>query len=616
MKKPTTLLLTLMSLPTMAIADARPTSALDASDPEAIRQAPEGDFGPGALAAYRAKNGMVTSSCAHATMAGLEILRAGGNAFDAAVAVQLALTVSEPYASGIGGGFLALGHLAGGGGVIALDAREEAPESFGVEGFMDEGGRVLPFRERATGAMAAGVPGTVAGLAWLLENHGTMTLAEVSGPAIRLARHGFIVSEVFAANLATHWGRLGSFEETRRVFSRDDGSPLQAGDRHLNPDLAETLETLAAKGVDWFYRGELAGEITTAVANCPVRPGTLRAGDLANYRPVRREPVRVPFRGHEVVGMNLPSSGGVTLGLMLNLVEATGYADLTAGSPEAIQRLIDIQNLAFADRNRYLGDADFVAVPVAPLLDKSYAANRATMLRDDRALPTPVAHGTPPGWEDAGTNGAAPDEGESTTHFVVVDRHHNIACVTSTIEQHFGCGIVVPGRGFLLNNELTDFSAEAADESGAPSPNLPGTGRRDRRTALGDDAATRGGKRPLSSMTPTLVLHEGRPVLALGSPGGSRIIGITFNTLLNIMLHDMEVQAAVNAPRIIARNGPAEFEPPLLRDAALVEALAERNVDAVETPTHAGSVQAVIITEDGWLHGAADPRREGVALGY
>jgi len=608
---------------------ARAEVVVDVADPEA-RFRDLSDLGPGAAGPFVARQGMVATSSLHASVAALETLRAGGNAFDAAVVAQFVLTVTEPYASGIGGGLFALGYVAAEDAVFALDGREESPAAFGPEQFLDEGGEVVPFRDRATGGNAAGVPGTVAACARLLETRGTLTLAEAVAPAVRLAREGFVVSDLFAANVKSHWDRISQFPESARVFGREDDGPLQAGDHYRNPDLAETLERLGSEGAADFYSGEIARDIVDAVRESLLRPGVMTLEDLEAYRAVERRPVESDYRGYRIVGMPPPSSGGITMGLMLNLLEATGYHELPRGGADSLHRFVDAQNLAFADRNRYLADADFAEVPGEALLDKDYARSRAESLDLERAAAVPAAPGEAgaPYWHESAFLPAdgRPDalaagilaefraESESTTHFSVVDKDRNLVAITSTIEQHFGSGVVVPGRGFLLNNQLTDLDAEPADAD-PPSVNAPEAGHRPRRSALDEAGETSGGKRPRSSMTPTLVFREGEPYLVLGSPGGSRIIGITLNVLVNVLDHGLDPQAAVNAPRVVARNGAAELERTYHDDEALRGELEERGFGTVRASSF-GSVQAILIGDDGRLYGGADPRREGIALGY
>ncbi len=588
-----------VALACAAIASAH---AYDPADPE-VRRAIHGAFGPGGTAAFQSDHGMVATASHHATIAGLETLRAGGNAFDAAAVVQFVLAVAEPYASGIGGGLLMVAYDAETGEIVNLDGREEAPRDYHPDVFRDDAGAIIPFRERATGGIGVGVPGTPAAIAKLLETHGTITLAKALEPAIRLARDGFVVTEPFARNLAEHRDRLQHYPESMRLFTRDDGQLLQAGDRFANPALADTLRRIADEGIAVFYQGAIAEAIVETVRGDHRLPGLLTIDDLANYRAVLRKPVSVEYRGYDVYGMNMPTSGGATLGLMLNLLEAAGYADLPHHSADAIHILAEAQNLAFADRNRYMGDADFATVPVDALLDKEYARKRAKQIDLRTPINPPLEPGTPPG------------KGPSTTHFAIVDSDRNAVSITSTIEQHFGSAMVVPGHGFLLNNQLTDFEAEAYDDGGDLVPNAPEGGWRKRRTARGAAAETEGGKRPRSSMSPTLVMRDGKPRLVLGSPGGSRIIGITLNALLNTIDGEMDVQVAVNTPRVIARNGPVELETPLYRDQRLRSDLEERRFEVLDIDA-VGSVQAIWIDAEGRLHGAADPRREGLAAGY
>lgn len=601
-------------LPLLIFKTSGFSQSIDPSDPDVIREIRD-SFGPGAAGPYLAKNAMVSTASHQATIAALEILRAGGNAFDATAVAQFVLNVTEPYASGIGGGAFLVLYDSKSSQVINIDGREEAPAGFGPDAFLDEEGNLIPYNQRITGGNSVGVPGTLASMAYLLENYGTITLAEALEPAIRIARDGFVVTEPFARNVSAHVERLRNYPASAELFFRPDGTPLQAGDLFRNPDLADTFEQIAREGISVFYEGEIAQEMVAAVQNDRLQPGLLSIEDLANYRPVEREPISVTYRGYEIFGMNLPSSGGITLGETLNLLERTDFDAADLWSADSIHLMADAQNLAFADRDRYLADADFVDVPVEGLLDKDYAKERAEVLGTEKALSTPVSFGIPPGAEEKHAGTVTIEEGISTTHFSIVDRDRNVASITTTIEQHFGSGIVVPGRGFLLNNELTDFDGTAYREDGKLAANAPEGVRKERRTALGSAAETIGGKRPRSSMTPTIIFRDGEPRYALGSPGGSRIIGVTLNVLLNVIDHGMDVQTAINSPRAISRNGPLELEAPLYRNRELRNEL-ERRGFTVRNAGAFGSVQAIEIGEDGWLRGAADPRREGLAVGY
>lgn len=603
----------LLAAVAMVAAPLSLASGVDESDPEDDREVRDG-FGAGALAPFQGRQGMVSTASYHATMAGVEALRAGGNAYDAAAVVQFVLTVSEPYASGIGGGFFAVMYDAASKEVLSLDGREEAPRAFSPHAFFLADGELMPFADRVNSGLGVGVPGTVAAVALLLEEHGTFTLEQALQPAIRLAREGFIVTEPFARGIAGHFERLQKNPAAARLFSRKDGTPLQEGDLFRNTDLADTFELLASEGIGAFYTGQIAADIVRTVSEDQQRPGLLTLEDMANYRPVYREPVRTGYRGYEVYGMGMPSAGGTTLGLMLNLLEQSRYDQLKRTDPESIAIFLNVQNMAFADRNLYMADADFIDVPSVGLLAPAYAKERAKLLPQGQAIPLPVAYGLPQGAGAALQSRISATQKSSTTHFSIVDKHRNVVAMTSTIEQHFGSGIAVPGRGFLLNNELTDFDAEAFDAQHILLANAPQGGWELRRTALGAAKKTLGGKRPRSSMSPTILMQGGEPHLVLGSPGGSRITGLVLNVLVNVVDHGMDVQEAINAPRMISRNGPAEWETPLYDKSALREQVEAMGFD-VRNAGAAGSVQAIQI-KGNWLYGAADPRREGLSLGY
>lgn len=548
-------------------------------------------------------------------MAALEILRQGGNAFDAAAAAQFALNVSEPFASGIGGGAFLVFYDAKSGKVINIDGREEAPDALSPDAFLDKDGKTDSFDKQALGGMSVGVPGTLAAMNYLIENFGTMSLAQVLQPAIQIARNGMALPAPFTRNIESNAANLKKFPATAKLFLHEDGSPLKEGEHFANPEFADTLELIAKEGIEVFYRGEIAKDIVKAVRENDVFPGVMTLDDLARYRPVQREPVHIQYRGFDVYGMNMPSSGGVTVAETLNILESTPYQHSFPASADSLHFFAEAQNLAFADRNRYLADADFADVPVAGLIDKKYAREQAKLIDLKKSLPTPIAFGSPEGATELLPASAFRKESESTTHFSVVDRDHNAIAVTTTIERHFGCGMVVPGRGFLLNNEITDFDTAHRNEDGQAFANAPSGGSRARRTALGEDAETLGGKRPRSSMSPTVVLENGVPRFVLGSPGGPLIIGTTLNVLINLLDGKMNVQAAVNAPRMHARNGAMELEAPLYRNKELRAELEKRGF-RLKSRQQVGSVQAIEISPDGWIYGAADPRREGLAIGF
>lgn len=582
--------------------------------PIALREGFSSPIAPGAQGPTVARNGMVATSNDHATLAALQTLQRGGNAIDAMAVAQFVLNVAEPYASGIGGGCFIMLYDASEGQVIAIDGREEAPADYHPEIFLDDTGEPVPFRQRITGGKPVGVPGTLAAMAYALEHHGTMSMAQTLQPAIDLAERGFPVDTHFAAGLRDHADRLRSFPASKELFFDKTGNPLQQGDLFQNPDLAETFRSIAAKGPDTFYAGEIGNDLVQATRNAPVAPGSMTADDLAGYRAVRRKPVTSTYRGYRLHGMNMPTSGPTSIMMMLNLLEAYDLPRLEHNEVRTLHALADAQNIVFADRNAYMADADFADVPLDTLLSTPYTRIRRKLLAPLEAAPTPVQPGFPNDVKGGNPSTKHP-KNESTTHFCIVDKERNVVSITTTIEQHFGAGIVVPNRGFLLNNELTDFAAQPYDDAGNLVPNAPEGGKQLRRTALGDTSKTRGGKRPRSSMSPLLIMKDEAPYLAVGSPGGSRIIGITLNVILNHLDFEMNIQQAVNAPRLVARNGPVELEPRLYRETATRTGLQARGFD-VKKAGPFGAAQAIRIAPDGRIYGAADPRRRGVALGY
>ena len=576
----------------------------------------------GTLGATVAPNGMVATSNRYATLAGIETLRQGGNAVDAMAVVQFVLAVAEPYASGLGGGAFMMVYDAESGNVIGYDGREEAPAGYTPDVFLDADGNPIPFGDRSLGGNPVGVPGTLAAVARALEEHGTLTLSEAMQPAIKLARDGYTIDDAFADTIAANADRLAQFPASAAIYLNEDGSPKAAGSVIQNPDLADTLELIADQGIGVFYGGEVGQDLVDAVQNAPVNPGVMDISDLANYIAVKREPVTTNYRGYDVYGMNMPTSGGATMMQTLNLLEAFDLKGMGWGSLDYISTFANAQNIAFSDRNAYMGDADFVDVNIPGLVDKDYARQRRNALMPNpiSAAETPVQAGDPPIIEAGTANAPYYDtafytdtENISTTHFSIIDKDHNMVSMTTTIERLFGAGLVVPGRGFLLNNELTDFNAYPTDADGNPAANAPSGERAERRTALGDDATTVGGKRPRSSMAPTLVLRDGQPFMALGSPGGSSIIGYNLNVLVDVIDFNMDVQEAVNLPRIVGRNGSVNIGTGLY-STELASALTARGFSIREGNT--GSVQAIVVGDDGKLYGAADPMRNGLALGY
>ncbi len=560
-----------------------------------------------------AARAMVVAAHPLAAQAGLEMLRAGGNAVDAAVATAYALNVVEPQSSGIGGGAFILLWLAEKGEAIAIDGREEAPAGATPNDFLHPDGTPQPFfPDRITGGRPVGVPGAVKALEKARARYGKLSLATVLGPAIRLAEEGFPASERMAGQLEVHRQRLARFPATRAVFLPDGIHPVRAGERLRQPDLARTFRLLATQGEGVFYRGEIARDVVQAVASAPVNPGQMTLADLAGYEAPQRPPTVGRIKGYTLYGMGPPSSGGIAVQQMLTLLEA--WPTLPKDAPPAlgIHRLAQAARLAFADRERYLADPDFVTVPVMGLVDGEYLRRRAGAV-DWTAPLGEVQPGQPPGTL-AATFGVGEDsEHGSTTHLVAVDAQRNVVSLTATIEQGFGSGMVVPGRGFLLNNELTDFSARPVDDAGKPVANRVDGERRPRRTAL-DGPAGVGGKRPRSSMAPTLVFRDGQPVLALGSPGGARIILYVAAVLARVIEQGLPLQEAVAYPHATHLGGVTTIEPEL-DSPALREAL-RRLGHAVGVARQASGLHGIAIDPvSGRLHAGIDPRRDGAAAG-
>ncbi|MFJ5832698.1 gamma-glutamyltransferase [Streptomyces sp. NPDC093089] len=498
--------------------------------------------------------GAVASVDADASAAGVEVLRKGGNAVDAAVAVAAALGVTEPYSAGIGGGGFFVYYDAKSRTVHTIDGRETAPRSADANLFT-ENGKPIPFEEGQTSGLGVGAPGTPATWQTALDAWGSRRLGALLEPAERLARDGFTVDATFRAQTAANEARFRDFPATTELFLPGGQLPV-VGASFKNPDLARTYEKLGREGVGALYRGPLARDIVNTVRTPPVRagatrtvrPGDLTEGDLAAYRTVFRKPTKVSYRGLDVYGMAPSSSGGTSVGEALNILEGT---DLAAASPAGyLHRYIEASRIAFADRGRWVGDPAFESVPTRGLLSQRYADSRACLIRDDAALTSPLPPGDPANPVPCASGGtAAPTtyEGENTTHLTVADKWGNTVAYTLTIESTGGSGITVPGRGFLLNNELTDFSFAPANPA-VHDPNLPGPG-----------------KRPRSSISPTIVLDDrDRPVLALGSPGGATIITTVLQTLTGVLDRGLPLVDAIAAPRASQRNqATTELEPAL-----------------------------------------------------
>ncbi len=536
-----------------------------------------------AIHAIVAEHGMVVAQEKIAARIGADVLRRGGNAVDAAVATGFAMAVTYPRAGNIGGGGFMVIHSANHHEDVAIDYRETAPAATTPEIFLGPDGKPDPARSRDS-ALGIGVPGTVAGLTLALDKYGSgkFTLAELLQPAIDLARSGFALADDMADTLPAIYPRLARWPASAKIFSRADGVSLREGDTLVQTDLAATLSAIAEQGPRGFYEGPVAEKLAKAVHDAG---GIMTADDLKSYSAVIRAPVRGLYRGYDIVSMPLPSSGGVVLVEMLNILEGFPLAEMKQGSPESLHVMIEAMKRAYADRARYLGDPAFVSAPVVALTSKDYAAKQRASIDLARATP----------WTDA-LSALPPREGSNTTHFSVVDSQGNAVSNTYTLNFPYGVGLVAEGTGVLLNNELDDFTAApgASNAFGLVGfeANLPGPG-----------------KRPLSSMSPTIVLKDGKPVLVTGSPGGSRIISTVLQVIVNVLDYHMDVAAAVDAPRLHHQWLPDEvrIERGFAEDTlAGLRAKGHRLVE----PMGQTSANSIAVTPNGLL-GAPDPRTRG-----
>jgi len=534
---------------------------------------------------------MISAANPLAVEAGLEALRNGGDAVDAAIAVQSVLGLVEPQSSGLGGGAFMLYYDAQTGDLTAYDGRETAPAAAGPDLFIDpETGEPLGFFDAVFSGHSVGVPGAVAMLAMAHADHGELDWANGFTAATELAEDGFEVSPRLNGLIAAVAPRtpLDEWEATRDYFFTDAGEPLPVGHVLRNPDYAATTRALAE---DWrnLYEGPIAEDIIAAVQAGP-RPGTLTLADLASYEPVRREAICRPYRDWSVCGMPPPASGGISVNEILGLLEPF---DMAATGPETVEgwrRFIEASRLAYADRDAYVGDTDFVFVPVEGLLDADYIATRSARIERDTAIPA-VTPGTPPGVDQPGADATADVPG--TSHFVIVDSDGDVVSMTTTVESVFGSHRMA--GGFLLNNQLTDFSREPHGADGQLVPNAPA-----------------GGKRPRSSMSPTIVFDmDGDFVLGTGSPGGSSIIAYTAKSLVGMLDWGLTPQEAVSLPNVVARGDVVRIEDGMAPE--VLDGLRELGFELDANRGENSGLHAVRQLEDGTLVGGADPRREGVA---
>ncbi|MEZ2691942.1 gamma-glutamyltransferase [Psychrobacter faecalis] len=535
-----------------------------------------------------AKNGMVATQEALASDIGLKILKDGGNAVDAAVAVGFALAVTLPRAGNIGGGGFMMVYDAKQGKTVALDYREKAPSSASRDMYLDSDGNAVSDLSRYHG-LAVGVPGTVAGLLKALEDHGTMSRGQVMAPAIALAENGIEVTAGLSESLEALSDRLQKWQSTKKIFFKPDGSAYQPGELLRQPELAKSLKLIAAKGADGFYKGETARKLVKAVNEAG---GNMSLQDLANYKAIARVPVKGDYRGYEIVSMPPPSSGGIHIVQILNILEGYPLKDYGQNSAQTIHLMSEAMQLAYADRAEYLGDADFIDVPANGLTSQAYADKLRSLINPNKATPAATIK----------ANNPLPYESDQTTHFSIVDKDGNAVANTYTLNFSYGTGLVAEGTGILLNNEMDDFSAK---------PGVPnGYG------LIGGDAnAVEANKRPLSSMSPTLVFKDSKPYIVTGSPGGSRIITTVTQVISNVIDHDMNIAEATHAPRIHDQWLPDEIRIEKALNVDTIKKL-ESMGHKVSPQSAMGSTQSIMLTPNG-VYGSSDPRIvDAAVVGY
>jgi len=535
----------------------------------------------------RTDNGMVASRSDLASEVGRDILAQGGNAIDAAVATGFALAVTYPSAGNLGGGGFMVLSLTNG-EALTLDYREKAPAAASRDMFLDATGEVD--RNLALSShQSAGIPGSVAGLLGALDKYGSLSREQVLAPAIRLAEEGFILNNDIAGQFRGQFNNFRNIPASLQIFS-NNGSPYESGDRWIQTDLAATLKAISDQGRNGFYRGRVADFI---VEDMQANNGLISHQDLADYQPIWREPIHGTYRGFDVWSMPAPSSGGVLLVQMLNMLEPYDIGRLRYGSKETLHLMIEAQRRAYADRAEHLGDPDFVEVPVQRLISKAYAKQRFTNFNPEQA-----------GDSAAITAGSWINESPDTTHYSVMDQFGNAVSVTTTLNRSYGSKIAVPGAGFLLNNEMDDFSSKP------DTPNSYGL--------IGRAAnEIQPGKRMLSSMTPTIITKDGKPVLLTGSPGGATIINTVLQVVMNIIDHNMPVEAAVASPRIHHQWQPdaVRYEIGAISDevAEALQTIGHKNLNGSRFPI--GDANTIYVS-DNYVEGVSDPRNVGGVAGH
>jgi gamma-glutamyltranspeptidase/glutathione hydrolase len=524
-------------------------------------------------------NGMVAAAKPEAAQVGIDILKNGGNAIDAAVAVGFALGVLEPNASGIGGGGFMLIRLAKTGEYKFIDYRETAPEKSTPDMYLNKKGEVIT-KDAMHGGKSVAVPGTVAGLMAALDKYGTMSKEEVLMPAIKYAEDGIIVSKGLADLIEKNYDVIASNEASSVIYLKDELPPFE-GDVIVNKDLAETMRLIAKNGEDAFYKGEIANKIATAVQETG---GIMTEKDLNSYEVKVRTPVKGTYRGYEIISASPSSSGGTHVIELLNIMENFELKKTGFGTSESWHLWAEAMKLSYADRSKFMGDMDYVDVPLSGLLSKEYAKQRANLIKDDKSVEMAI-FGDPMNYESG-----------STTHFSVVDKEGNLVAVTQTIDHFFGSGVTVPGTGILLNDEMDDFTKTP-----------------------GNLNSIEPGKRPLSSMSPTIILKDGKPFATLGTPGGKRIIGTVALIISNLIDYGMDIQEAIEASRINNyENGELNIEGRIPTEVQLgLKNKGHKLNIRGDYDLYFGGAQGIIINQkNGELHGGADPRRDGQAIGY
>jgi len=536
-------------------------------------------------------DGMVATAHPLASQIGANVLRNGGNAIDAAVAIQFALNVTEPMMSGIGGGGFLMYYDAKKEETSIINSRERAPAGATPEMFLDKKGEPIPFGERATGGKAVGVPGTLKGLEEALERWGTRSMDELIDPAIQLASKGFPIDSVLADAIADNKDVL--VKTAAGIVFAPNGKPLKEGDRLVQKDLAKTFELIKSGGTDAFYKGEISKAVADVVQKYE---GSMTTDDIAAYDVRIDKPIWGEYKGYQIASMPPPSSGGVFLLQMLSILDGFDLSQYDVKSWEKYHLLAEAMHLAYADRAAYAGDPEFIDVPLKGLLHPDYIKRRQDLIKLTSVIEKPIA-GDPWKYEGEKSVGISVQQSDDkkqgeTTHFTVADQWGNVVSYTTTIEQLFGTGIMVPGYGFMLNNELTDFDA------------IPGGANQ-----------VEPNKRPLSSMTPTIVFKDDKPVLTVGSPGGSTIITSVLQTIIHAIEYDMELKAAIEEPRIFTNNTTSYRHEKDIPDKVL-NYLNGMGHHFGESPVTIGNVQSILIDhKEGTFKGVADSSRSGAAIG-